>query len=120
MIVGVSTAVRLKVAPGNYMLYDWIVLPLFAWMIASFGKVRIQPAKGTRLLLYFSDISFEFYLVQIFVWPTMNWIMRQTGISTNLFKAGVSLLICLGYGAVLHELVNKPVRKLLLSKMKTE
>ena len=39
LIIGVTVAYRLKVSPGNYMLYSWIGLPMFMLLIVSMSSI---------------------------------------------------------------------------------
>ncbi len=112
LLLGVSAAVRLHIAEGNYMLYNWIVLPVFMLMMLSFGNQKSKTFRGNKVLAYLSNISYEFYLVQMFVWPTVQMICQSTGIQSDAFKLIAAFLACTGFAVILHTFVSKPVARL--------
>lgn len=108
MIIGVSLAVMMDISFGNYMLYSWICLPLFMLMIPALASLDIKP---TKIVSYMSAISYDFFLVQFFVWPIVRKIKEVVHMN-NIVTIIVSLVICTGLAIVMHEVVEKPSKKL--------
>ena len=52
LIAGISIAVRLNVFVGNYMLYDWIVIPLFAVLILTLAGIKSPRLHGSAVVRY--------------------------------------------------------------------
>ena len=65
-VAGILISVRLNVFVGDYMLYDWIVIPLFACMILTLTGLKSPWLQGSAVLRYVSAASYAFFLAQTF------------------------------------------------------
>lgn len=108
MVIGVSIAVKLDISFGNYMLYSWICLPLFILMIPALAQLDIKQGK---IVAYASAISYDFFLVQFFVWPIVRKLKELVSMN-NVVTIIVSLMICIGLSIVTHEVIEKPSKRL--------
>ena len=117
LIAGISIAVRLNVFVGNYMLYDWIVLPLFACMILTLAGIKSPRLQGSAVLRYASAASYAFFLAQVFNTQIENWLFPLCGIQNNALQIAVSVALCAVIAIALHELVEKPCAKALKKKL---
>ena len=115
LIFGVTLAVKLHISVGNYMLYLWIYLPMFLFMFPALATIEIPE---TKIILYMSSISYGFFLAQLFIWPIMRWIVRITGIENNIFKIVVTFVVCAALATMIHELIEKPSKKIFLKERK--
>lgn len=112
MILGVTAAYRLGIAHGNHMLYSWICLPAFMLIVVGMAGTEWNgDRKIWRIILYFSKLSYDFFLVQLLIWLPMKTITNRLGAKNNLFKIVFSLLFCTAAAAGLHELLEKPLKK---------
>lgn len=105
LILAITIAVRLNISVGNYMLYSWICLPIFSMMFPALQKINLR---GNRLLAYASDISYAFFLAQLFVWRIMRWLIDLFVIKNNSVLAFISFIICCILAIAIHELIEKP------------
>ena len=117
LIAGISIAVRLNVFVGNYMLYDWIVVPLFACMILTLAGIKSPRLQGSAMLRYASAASYAFFLAQVFNTQIENWLFPLCGIQNNALQIAVSVALCVVIAVALHELIEKPCAKMLKKKL---
>ena len=117
LIAGISIAVRLNVFVGNYMLYDWIVVPLFACMILTLAGIKSPRLQGSAVLRYASAASYAFFLAQVFNTQIENWLFPLCGIQNNALQIAVSVALCVVIAVALHELIEKPCAKMLKKKL---
>ncbi len=117
LVAGISVAVRLNVFVGNYMLYDWIVIPLFAFMIITLAGLKSPRLQRSAVLRYASAASYAFFLAQTFNTEIENWLFATCGIQNNVLQIIMSVALCAVMAIALHELVEKPCAKVLKKKL---
>lgn len=117
LVAGVSIAVRLNIFVGNYMLYDWIVIPLFAFMILTLAGLKSPRLHNSAVLRYASAASYAFFLAQTFNTEIENWLFATCDIQNNVLQIAVSVALCVIIAVALHELVEKPCAKMLKKKL---
>ena len=117
LVAGISIAVRLNIFVGNYMLYDWIVIPLFACMILTLAGLKSPWLQGSAVLRYASAASYAFFLAQAFNTEIENWLFAVCGIQNNVLQIIMSVALCAVMAIALHELVEKPCAKVLKKKL---
>lgn len=117
LVAGVSIAVRLNIFVGNYMLYDWIVIPLFACMILTLASFKSPRLQNSKVLRYASAASYAFFLAQTFNTEIENWLFAACDIQNNVLQIAVSVALCAVMAIALHELVEKPCAKVLKKKL---
>ena len=117
LVAGISIAIRLNVFVGNYMLYDWIVIPLFAFMIITLAGLKSPRLQGSAVLRYASAASYAFFLAQTFNTEIENWLFATCGIQNNVLQITLSVSLCTVIAVALHELVEKPCAKVLKKKL---
>lgn len=111
LIGGVSLLFYMDIGRYDYMLYNWIALPVFICMIFTLAGVRVNRVSG--LIQYFSAISYCFYLAQSWIWELTKTILTVGGIDGNGMRIGVSLALCLILAVLLHEIFEKPISRFL-------
>ncbi len=111
-IAGISLAVKLNLFVNDYMLYNWINLPLSILMICTLSGVSSEKMQNSRIISYLGSISYCFFLAQFFTWKLTAFILRIINQDSNLFKIITSLIICTMLSILLYELVEKPFKKL--------
>ena len=117
LVAGISIAVRLNIFVGNYMLYDWIVIPLFACMILTLGRLKSPRLQESAVLRYASAASYAFFLAQTFNTEIENWLFAACGIQNNVLQIAVSVTLCSLMAIALHEFVEKPCARVLKKKL---
>ena len=117
LVAGVSIAVRLNIFVGNYMLYDWIVIPLFACMILTLASLKSPRLQNSKVLRYASAANYAFFLAQTFNTEIENWLFATCDIQNNVLQIAVSVALCTIIAVALHELIEKPCAKMLKNKL---
>ena len=117
LVAGISIAVRLNIFVGNYMLYDWIVIPLFACMILTLASLKSLRLQNSKVLRYASAASYAFFLAQTFNTEIENWLFAACDIQNNVLQIVMSVALCAVMAIALHELVEKPCAKVLKKKL---
>lgn len=117
LVAGVSIAVRLNIFVGNYMLYDWIVIPLFAFMILTLAGLKSSRLHNSAVLRYASAASYAFFLAQTFNTEIENWLFATCNVQNNVLQIAVSVALCVVIAVALHELIEKPCAKMLKKKL---
>ena len=113
LIVGVSVAVKLNIFVGNYMLYDWIAVPLFGCMALTLAGLKSPRLQNSKTLRYASAASYAFFLAQTFNTEIEQWLFPLCGVQNNILKIAISITLVSAMAVVLHELVEKPCAKVL-------
>lgn len=116
LVIGVTVAVKIGI-PQDYMLYSYLALPLFSLIIVTLAGLDTITFANSKIIQYMSEISFEFFLAQMFLWPISREIIALLGFDGNLLKIIVSLTVCSLIAVSLHELVQKRLKKILNSKI---
>ncbi len=113
MIAGISLAVSLNVAPGNFMLYDWIVLPGYGIMLLGLGHQSYRSLQDSQVIPFLSRISYAFFMAQFFVWDIGDYALSYFGAESNLLRITAAFIICALLSLVFHFGIEKPVGRLL-------
>ena len=113
LIAGVSLAVRLDVFVGNYMLYDWIAVPLFGCMALTHAGLKSPRLQNSKTLRYASAASYAFFLAQTFNTEIELKLFPLCSVQSGLLKIIISLALVTAMAVVLHEFVEKPSAKML-------
>ena len=117
LVAAVSLAVRLNIFVGNYMLYDWIAVPLFACMALTLAGLKSPRLQNSRTLRYASAASYAFFLAQTFNTQMERFLFAQLGVQDNALKIIISLALVSVMAVALHEFVEKPSAKMLKSRV---
>ncbi len=107
LITGISIAVKFKIVVSNnlynYMLYNFISLPLFILMIISCSGVKFEGYRLNKVLEFLSGVSYMFFLSQLFIFDLTKNILVVIKKDTNLLRICISLFLCLLLSFVLHK-----------------
>lgn len=117
LVVAVSVAVHLNLFVGNYMLYSWIVLPLFACQVLTLSGLKSPMLQSSKALRYASAVSYAFFLVQAFNTEIETFIFEKCGIQGNILKIGVSVAVCSILAVLMHEVFEKPLSWVLRTRI---
>ena len=113
VLVGlVSAGVHLHFSVGNFMLYDWVAVPVFACMMLTLARLKSPRLQGSAVLRYMSAVTYAFFLVQAFNTEMERWIFFTLGIQNNAAMIVVSVVLCGLMAVALHHIVEKPCARL--------
>lgn len=118
LLAGITCAVKLGICVGDYMLYSWIGLPCFIFLLLSLSGVKSHVLEKSKLLKYFSALSYSFFLAQLFSNGICKRIMTKYSITNNLAIILLGWGVCIIIAFLFHELLEKPITRFLRKKTK--
>lgn len=116
MILGVTVAVKLNLFVGNYMLYSLICLPCFVFILIGFSGVESTYLIKSRLIGYCNEISYVFFLAQLFSNEICKCLITKLSIIDNVTIILLGWLVCIIIAIFFHEAIEKPVVNVLKRK----
>ena len=102
--------------PGGYAAYGVAALPLYAMLICSLSGIRAPRLAGSRLLTWFCERSYAFFLAQFYVWIATRWCLARWPF-LETFRGILSFAICLGLASFLHSAIEKPLARFCKAKL---
>lgn len=116
-IAAVSAGIYKGVAPGNFMLYNFVALPAFASMLWTLSGVQSSLLENSKVLQFSCRISYAFFLAQSFCWIPVFKVQDLSGIHSGLLDFTVASISCTLIATAMHLLVERPASKVLQQKM---
>lgn len=118
ILISVVTIARNIGIPGDKMLFNWIALPSFVLLIVSLSYNPFRKWQNNKVILYFSNISFTFFLCQVLpIWKVSDIIGKLLATETNISKILISFIMCLVGSCLIHELIENPISNYLRKKL---
>lgn len=122
LVMGITCAVKLGIGSGNYavynfMLYNWICLPFFIFILLGLSGIDSKLLSKSRIISYFCDISYVFFLAQQFSNDISRIIIEKYAITNNFIIIGLGWGICIGIAIALHEIFERPITRALKKKI---
>ena len=113
MITGVTIAVNLDIAVGNYMLYSWICLPCFIVLIVALSGVSFEKMndKLRIILLSLSEMTYCLFLAQLFSNKISKLIIYRYSISNILLIIFISWSVCISITVLLHAGIERRIKR---------
>ncbi|MFQ8841410.1 MAG: hypothetical protein ACLR8P_11315 [Clostridium fessum] len=115
LIAMISVGIKLNVQVGDYMLYNWIALPLFAIILVSMSGTDFRIFNKT-FIRYLCKISYAFFMAQFFVFKLTKRILSILGQDGNFLKIVLSFTLCCAFSIAFYEFIEKPISSLLKNK----
>ncbi len=113
MIALVSAGISNDISVKNHMLYSGICLPFFILMLIGFSGVESSVLSRSKVIKYCCDISYVFFLAQLFSNTICIILMVELKITNNLMIILMAWLVCTAIAVLMHEVFEKPIKKLL-------
>ena len=106
---------------GKKMLFfEYLPTPVILMVLLLASFIRSKKFENNRILNALSGMSYQFFLVQLFLWNITAWVMNIIGVKGNMGKIIVSLTLCTGISFFVWKFYDKPVRRLLTEKLLTK
>lgn len=115
LIIGVTTLVKRNIWIGNYMKYNVIALPCFSLLVLLGAGIKTPHMNASRIVKYAVNISYAFFFAQFYAWKITLGIIKVIGIETNITKITISFIICILIAVIMHEAIEKPIKRCHLS-----
>lgn len=101
------------ISTNDFMIYEWCSLPCFMLMIITLSSIKNPQWMNTKVVSYGCEISYMFFFAQFFTWTPTFIVLSRTGFEdNNLIKFVISFLLCTFIAVVLHELIEKPAKRI--------
>lgn len=117
LAAGVSNAVACEYSVGDYMMYNWLALPVFCLMLVSITGISAPRLQNNRILGYLCEISYAFFFAQFFTWKTTKFLLDAVHCGSNIVKLIGSFCICMIFTVLLHEAAERPCARVLRKKL---
>ena len=62
------------------------------------------------MLQYASKLTYEFYILQLFLWKPSSWVVNKLGLTTWKFKVMIPFVMLLLMSILVRELYEKPIQ----------
>lgn len=113
MFTGVTLAVYLDIAVGNYMLYSWICLPCFIALIIVLSGVSFEKMnnKCRKMLLSLGEMTYCLFLAQLFSNKISKVIIHRYIISNNLMIIFIGWSVCILITLLMHVGIEKRIKR---------
>lgn len=107
VIVIVMLLVKWQVPHVKYMSYSAILIPLFSCQLLAHTTIVRQS--NNHLLKYFADISYAFFLMQLFTFKLTNMITQNLGITDKVIAFLIAFSACLLFAMLGHRIIEQPI-----------
>lgn len=115
-IVGVvMLLLKIQIPHVTYMSYSAVLLPFFAWQLLA-HTTKPQLAKN-KILKYCADISYAFFLMQLFVFKLTLNISAYFDLTKHICLFLIALLLCFCFASLGHGIIEHPLALRLKKKM---
>ena len=108
LILLVSLGISLEIGVGDYMLYNIISIPIYCLMFYTLLGIKVS-AGCVKVIGYFSNISYAFYVMQTFAWTAMEFIVTKLGWKCNIVIIICSILVNVVIASFVTYGIHKPV-----------
>ncbi len=115
MVAGITIVYYFNISRGNYMLYSWICLPMFSLMLPALAYTEWKYIGKLRILAFFSNISYCFFLAQYFVWPIIGLIETN-----NIMCIFSTFILCTIIACIFYYCIELPGKKYFIKKLKAK
>ncbi len=96
------------------ILFVYLVVPVILMFLLMSMITRVSILEKSRLLSVLSGVAYQFFLMQLFLWPLSTKAMSILKLEGNMAKIVISFLLCLTSSYALWRFFDKPVRVMLL------
>lgn len=109
LFLGVSWGVKKNYFVGNYMMYNWMVLPIFILLIISMSSIDNIKLVYIKQIDFLSERTYAFFLAQFFTWDITRLILYTIELDGNIARIVVTLLVNIILTIVLHDIIEQPI-----------
>lgn len=114
IVIVVMLLLKMHVPHMSYMSYSAILIPFFCWQLLGHTTV---PRKENVIINHLADISYSFFLLQLFVFKfTVDASQCIGHIDVNI-QFALALIICLVLASLSHKFIEKPIMSWVKSSM---
>lgn len=117
IIVIISSFILLSGFHFHYKFIEDNSVILACIIIFCSSKIRCWRLSNSKCLIYASQLTYGFYILQLFVWTPSLKIIEFLNIGDNKFDFLVALFLLCFVCVIIHELYEKPLQRYLRKKI---
>ena len=102
MATGITIAVKMGIAVGNFMLYSWICLPCFAFILLGLSGVDSTYLNKSKALKWLSGFAYAFFLAPLFSNNACKLLIKIYSIESNIIKILIGWSSCFIIAVGIH------------------
>lgn len=95
------------------MVFGYLVIPTILVLILFSYFIRSRFFENSKLLAILSGMSYQFFLMQLFLWNITSFVMRLFHLQGNKAKILMSFFICTLGAFIIFWFYDRPVRRFL-------
>ena len=99
------------------IFFQYMIIPavLFVFFLAT--QIRSRHMENNKVLTAFSGMSYQFFLIQLFLWKLSSMALSLVKTYDNDSKIICSFILCTLVSFVMWKFYDKPIRKVLIKRM---
>lgn len=110
--ISISLAI-LAHAGRRAMVFGYSVNPVVLCILWLSMQARSDRLENSKILSAISGMTYQFFLVQLFLWELSSWVLAQLERSGNIEKIGISFALCTLISYIVWRFYDKPIKKAL-------
>ena len=110
--ISISLAI-LAHAGRRAMVFGYSVNPVVLCILWLSMQTRSDRLENSKILSAISGMTYQFFLVQLFLWELSSWVLAQLERSGNIEKIGISFALCTLISYIVWRFYDKPIKKAL-------
>lgn len=114
IVIVVMLLLKMNVPHMTYMSYSAILIPFFCWQLLGHTTT---PRKENVIVKHLADISYSFFLLQLFVFEFTVDVSQWLGLVNVNFQFALALIMCLVLASLSHKFIEMPIVSWVKSSM---
>lgn len=102
------------------MFYNCIAFPIYLFLFPKIASCEFKILNRSKIVKYLVDISYVFFLSQLFTWDVTKYLLGIFGNSIDVplwTMIIISLPICLILSIFIHHCIEKPITGFIKRKL---
>ena len=99
------------------LVFGYLVIPVILLLLFASFVLRAQIFGNSRIISTLSGMSYQFFLMQLFLWDATTIVLKLFHLSGNKAKILVSFIICTLCAFIIYQFYDKPVRSILKKRI---
>lgn len=95
----------------DYMQYNWFLIPSSGIMI--YYSTFMMDDRYSKVLRYLSNLSYCYFLAQLFSNFIAQLVISRFGVSSNTIKILIGWSICTLIAIAMHHMIERPIQKII-------
>lgn len=106
VIIIVMLLIKWHIPHISYMSYSAMLVPFFSWQLLAHTTQKYVMKK---VLKYCADISYSFFLMQLFAFKFTDVIVDYFNITSSIYALLIAFFICFFFSILGHKIIEQPI-----------